>query len=323
MKKVEEPKEVFGFGLRELAWLPWLPLLFIGFLFVWRGEGYGGFIVPFFFYSLISFPIGVMVRRHYRNDKIGANIAAAILFGGPVLGVVAHLTEQAYWNYSYERSWNLLQEYCERDAKEVIHRTVTDVEGVLQMEPYTEYSLTEGGQYGVPDPWYQFSWQSMDYFMLGVFDGGYYFYEQKLDEGSVNGTYIRNFIRFREYAPKDMSELRGYEIGELEKRDSVVTSNVLSEYGWRSEDLTTDKMRRHWVGGGRIEIVELATQEVVAQLTNFYIARGARSWKKSWQIGGSGRGECRQVSSFTVFLRKVLNPINRIPSEEQLLRIAG
>lgn len=309
-------------GLRIWAWLPWLPLLLLGFMFVWRGEGYGGFLVPFFVYSGISFPIGYLVCRAYRGDKIGVNIAKAILFGGPLLAATAHIAEQKYWMIKYEQSWRLLQAYCEKDAKEIIHRTVTGVEGVLQMDPYTRYSLAEDGQYGIPDPWYQFSWQRMESHMLGISDGGYHYLEEKLNDPRKPNSYRRRFIRFEGDISQDVSKLDRLKIGELVSTDTIITPHALSQYGWRSKDITTDEMRALWISGGSIEIVEIGSQKTVAQLTNFYVAKGAKSWRKSWEIAGAGYGQCQQVSSFSEFLRKTLIPTDGLPARDKLLELS-
>ncbi|MFK7732136.1 MAG: hypothetical protein AB8B48_11015 [Pseudomonadales bacterium] len=305
-KDKEDKKKVIPLG----AWLPWLPLLILGFMAVTRANGLGGGLVPLAFYLPVSFLLGAIVVFLYRKNKAAKNVAALILFGGPAFALMIEQTESRYRVSSAKAAQEMLREYCAEQAGSVVYRTAKDVEGVFQMEYREDYSLENASRDDVPDPWYQNSLNTLRSFGLGIFGGGYFFMEKRASLSQNDSTISRVFLAVPEDRRAELLELPGWQAITKLKRKAVQVESIRSKYGWRSKNLTTSKMRKYWITGGSIEIVDLKNEEVMAELTSFYLGKGGLTRADSWSLGE----RCKNAPRFTSFIREVLKPVGGLPS---------
>lgn len=306
----------FRFG----AWLPWLPLLWLGVNAVGLMQGFLDELLPLAIYVLISFPIGIAVCGYYRKDLLGFVLAASILFGGPALGLAYRNYESNRWADKQQISREHLAHYCKEYAGEKIYRKIADVEGVFHINPHIPYSIATGDQYDTPSPWIQTQQSRSEY---KIFEGGgktgYLFVEYHAQPGSTGPPYLRSLISYK----NDLEDLSGQPADRSKEslfyfsKQSV--GSLESEYGWRVEDLTTTAMRDQWISGGTVQIVELASNELLAEHTGFYIGKGAFERGKSWAIAKYPMTDmCMGSYQLESFIRKVLVPPKTLPSNERL-----
>lgn len=104
---------------------------------------------------------------------------------------------------------------------------------------------------------------------------------------------------------------KGYDGNEKEIDTKI--SEITSRYGATWEDLTTQKDLEHSLVGGRIQIIELKTNKVVAELIDYKLEndaisnlRPAREWK-GWNSCLAG-GELSTMSSNKFILSILRNP---------------
>lgn len=94
-----------------------------------------------------------------------------------------------------------------------------------------------------------------------------------------------------------------------------------SRYGYLTEDLTTKEMRDKWIGAGRIKIIDLQTNEVLAERKGYFRAPGDMLKKGAMRWAAGGYSVCPfppNNAGLMRFLHSVLKPIEGFPTNEQL-----
>lgn len=294
------------------AWLPWLPLLVLGFIAVTGASGLGGALVPLVVYLPVSFLLGAVVVFAYRKNVRAKNIAALILFGGPMIAIAVQQTELRHRVSSAKDAQEMLHEICAEQAGAVIYRTAKDVEGVLQMDYREDYSLIKASRDDVPDPWYQRSLNSFRPFGLDVLGGGYFYLERKMHSTFEDEATSITYLALAGDEGYELSQTNDRKTRRSLEKKSLLTKFSISRYGWQAKNLTTDSLRRYWISGGAIEIVDLEAEEVMARLTNFYQSKAIHTGRDSWEPGG----RCKHVPHFASFIREVLQPVQGLPSQK-------
>ena len=99
--------------------------------------------------------------------------------------------------------------------------------------------------------------------------------------------------------------------------------NLLSRYGYLTEDLSTTEMRNNWIGAGRIKIIDLQTNEVLAERKGYFRARGDILPPHGLRWWGGGNLMCPKNGGLLSFLHSTLQPVKGFPSDEQLEHIAS
>ncbi|MBG9389187.1 hypothetical protein [Caenimonas aquaedulcis] len=83
-------------------------------------------------------------------------------------------------------------------------------------------------------------------------------------------------------------------------------------YGVKWEDISTDEDRRLWIAGGKISIVHLPSQEVIATRVGYLIDTGQGSrdgFRQPWAWARMHGNACPPVEGHnSIFARKVLTP---------------
>jgi hypothetical protein len=188
-----------------------------------------------------------------------------------------------------QRAVALWQERC-KSAGEFIHKPVRDVEGVVLLtlrhkfnresqfeldDPYGHDSVAEeylmnflrGFYHQRPNAWpadypprigYQFV-EARD-----PKDGQLYRYTGRLDEPwQTNKSYLKGYLRF--------------------VADRVPIAAPTARYGVRFDDISTRQERELWIAGSSLKVVDLQTQEVVAERVGYMVdlAQGSRAGQRS------------------------------------------
>ncbi len=289
-------------------------------------------LIPLIVYALLSGLIGLLICTWllWKSKRpIAAAIAAFIFFGGPpaLYGYLYFKEKSAQTSYQEDLAY--LKELCAAHGGDKIYKTIDDVQGVFQMKarnPDGDFQWAD--QYGMIEPWALASgdW-SRTAVTLGTRKGqGYWFIEQQPEFGKPEGPpYRRAFLTVTKNKAdiKDSQAIVSADGFWLKKQEMTVLK-LRSRYGYTTEDLTTPELRRRWIGGGKVKIVDLQTNEVLAERTDFYRATGPQV-KMAWASGtGCPSGPPRLVeASLRGFIMEVLRPPRTLPTEQQLLQIQG
>ncbi len=210
---------------------------------------------------------------------------------------------------------------CAEDARITIKRVVENVDGVFIMKRRTkENTGSAGDQYAIGD-FYGYSADSGMYPGM-LIEGSNTNYEGKLRERAIVGyQFVEMPNSENGQDPNAAPFIRITANEKFKKPDyfQVVRTTVdqlTSRYGFDWEDISTPEDRKHWVAGGRTRIVDLSTNEVLAERVGFVV-----NWSHGGRVGGGvwspgiGNGYCpdfvNEDYKTLEFLEKVLKSSKR------------
>jgi hypothetical protein len=289
----------------------------------------------------VSWSIGAIVCgvAYWRKNYQFAKNAALVFFCWPVVLLLANYLRQHFLVSDFEYAKTEVTRLCAIDGGDKIYKTVDNVQGILQMRARKPiyYTRADGSsynamadQYGMEDPYgtAQFDRDDMrNYVGLSSKNidppsrgkQGYWFIEQQPEYGSSKDSeFRRNYLAILE--KPEAWQVEASKGNPLYKVKQFRVSKLKSHYGYLTEDLTTKEMRDHWIGAGRIKIIDLQTNEVLAERKGYFRAsgkllpEGADRW--------SGGGVCPSNDYLLYFLQSVLKPPQDFPTPEQLELIA-
>ncbi len=211
-----------------------------------------------------------------------------------------------------EAAWAHFRKRCSETAGDTILRTVENVDGVLLLRPRrqaTEAQLAD--QFWLGDPYGHDS-------MLP--DSEIRNFLRDLNERDV--PVIRQTTRpgYRYVETKD--ELYGYRRFELDETHSQIVERQIekpiSRYGITWQDISTQEDRKYWVAGGKLQVIDLETNDVLGFRVGYLIEPGFGSQgggRRPWlhaRLTSSERAACPP------FRAQSLVPINRLFVEKIL-----
>jgi hypothetical protein len=262
------------------------------------------FLIPYVLYLCLSWLVGgiVLAFIHKRVRPVVQAIVYTVLFGGPLFIGFYVYAEQAIWEYNFKKDVAYVKELCARDGGDKIYRTVQGVEGIFQVT-YRAGDTDESwrDQFGMQDPWGRAQGDS-DAPALAIgpdVKDGYWFVEQRTGPG------LGPPIRRRFSSTKDA------------KRE-ILVNRLRSRYGYVTEDLSTPEMRKRWIGAGRIRIVDLQSNEVIAERRGYFRAIGPVA-RLAWAgTDAFQNGRMCPNDRIWEFVSRVLRPIGTPPTDVQL-----
>lgn len=216
-------------------------------------------------------------------------------------------------------AWAHFKKRCDENAGEKIYKTAENVEGIFLMKPRpkaTQDQLRE--QYWMGDPYgYRHGIQWYD---TQVFP---FLWDMDERGGSVTTRTERRGFNFVE-APLPDSSIHNKETvlrftlhREAQKLVEKPVSTRQSVYGITWEDISTREDRDHWVAGSKFQIVDLRSNEVVAERIGYLIESGFGSTgqgggRDAWSAARVTGGSCPPIpingSIDRLFVAKVLKP---------------
>ena len=231
----------------------------------------------------------------------------------------------------------LFKERC-KTAGEFIKRTVDDVEGIylLKLRPS---KINRGRQFDMDDP-YGRDFGGDAYkksFLHGAFQAETsgtpaagspprlgYRYVEAVDP--QDGNRYRYTGRVEEPWQHDKSYLKGYKRFVMDKAAAPGTA---PRYGVTYDDISTREDRELWIAGSSLKVVDLKTNEVIAERIGYMIdlGQGANGGGRSpWLMAADNacpsfqrnpnlplppnQGASAQLNQTQDFVEKVLHPIN-------------
>jgi hypothetical protein len=273
-------------------------------------------------YAVVSGLVGLIVcgLLFYRQKYRAGCIAVLVFFGGPVLGYVYLEVDAHLQARQFEEDVAYVKELCAKYGGDKIYRTVDNVEGVFQMrarnpDPDAQWR----DQFGMIDPWGRAIGDS-PYVAVRLFEtpehGGYLYFEQQSSYQKEGPPYRRTLIT---WTGKRIVESQPYypqkdwmQYG----RETITVAKLRSRYGYITEDISTPEMRKRWIGGGRVKVFDLQTNEMMAETTGFFKARGL-SVSDHW---ASTNTLCPMGGGLNGFLAKVLHPKPWINPDSQSVK---
>lgn len=211
-------------------------------------------------------------------------------------------------------------------AGEKIYRTVDNVEGIylLKLRPV---GASYANQFALTDPYGNdvdgdgyiatFLRGSYDPDGLCVLRGlkcpfGYAFVEA-LD--SMDGKRYHYTGRLEEPWQNDKAYLKGYIRFVMDK---TLATSELPRYGVTYEDISTQEEREHWIAGSSLKVIDLQSNEVIAERLGYMMdpGQGSRGGGRApWQMAVShacpafpGVHSQAQIGQTDRFVEKVLLP---------------
>lgn len=281
-------------------------------------------LIPLIAYALLSGLIGLVLCSWllWKSKRpSAAAIVAVICFGGPPALYGFLYLKEGQAQTSFEEDVAYVKELCTKYGGDKIYRTVDNVEGVFQMKARNpDPDKQWADQYGMVEPWaLAFGDRDDSAVKLGTHGRGYWFVEQQPVFGQGDAPPFRR----RVLVDTGLKVRDKYPYGDhlddpLLTAKQISVKNLLSRYGYTTEDLTTPELRKRWIGGGKLTIIDLQTKEVLAEWTDYYRATGPQV-KMAWASGVS----CRRGESIPGFIRSVLRPPQILPTQQQLSQIKG
>ncbi|WP_341922200.1 hypothetical protein [Polaromonas sp. YR568] len=283
-------------------------------------------LIPLIVYALLSGLIGLLACSWllWRSRRSYAALAAAFFFGGPMALYGFLQTEAALAKTSYEEDVAYVKELCAKYGGDKIYKTVDNVEGIFQMKARNpDQDKQWADQYGMEEPWaLAFGDRGSSPSDLGIRGKGYWFIEQQPGYGLNEGPpYRRRFLigtttKIQNSDPDAVVSSEGFVL----ERTEAKVQKLKSRYGYVTEDLSTPELRKRWIGGGKLKIIDLNTHEILAERTDYYRATGSQV-KMAWVDGVSCRRD--KLTYIPSFIRSVLRPPIALPTEQQLAKIKG
>jgi hypothetical protein len=235
-----------------------------------------------------------------RTSKVAKGIGYAIGII-PVFLIALSLLGFAfsrYMQWSAERDFAYFEELCKAQAGDKIYKTVEGVEGIFQMRPRESEEAhfkrtgleAKADQYGMEDP-FSLSIGDSKYLYEMLLKplspekrGRFLFFEMPLAVNPGDQPLYRQLYLSK--TGKMTKVLTGEEVEELAILEKTVPS-IQSRYGYSRSDISTPPMRDKWIAGGKLTIVDLRTNEVLAERTGFIFARHRDGSRDKYPWGGS------------------------------------
>lgn len=253
-----------------------------------------------------------LLRRKVLAGTFGV-AALSILPGIAAKDAIERKVAQADIETYRLEAWAHFEKRCAADAGEKIYRTIENVKGLLLLKPRqqaTDVQLRD--QYWRGDPY------------------GH--------DSIVPDSEIRNFIGYlndRNVATKTPTSRPGYQFVETKNPGGGYTRFQLSAtgqefkqtsvaepeslYGITWTDISTDEDRKYWVAGGRLQVVKLATNEVLGERIGFLLEPGFGSIAGGRVPWGHARFMSSNRAACPPFQPRSLVPINRLFVEKVLV----
>lgn len=233
----------------------------------------------------------------------------------------------------------MFQERCKR-AGEFIHRTAKDVEGVLLMKVRPEKD-NFSNQFVMDDPYGRdFGGDAyIKSFLAGFFEANYrrpdvltaeasphfaYRYVEAIDPN--DGKRYRYTGSVKEVT-KTSSVLMGGDGKTTFKTKQFVLDRVPApsptpRYGITYDDISTPEEREYWIAGSSLKVVDLKTNEVMAERIGYMMDRGqgnTSGGRSPWLLAADNacpefaprHGMTAQPLQTENFVEKVLKPIRK------------
>jgi hypothetical protein len=208
--------------------------------------------------------------------------------------LIAIPKEASALDQSQEKKTTAEQMFSERCKKsgEFIYRTVDDVEGIFLIKIRSgpiNYGETKEHQFRLDDPYGRdFNGEAyITSFLIGryqaITSGGIpglpprngYLYVEAIDQEDGQRYHYTGFLE--EPWQTDKHFLKGYIRFSTKK---VVAAGDAPRYGVTFDDISTREEREHWIAGSSLKVIDMKTNEIVAERIGYMMDRAQGSRKR-------------------------------------------
>lgn len=275
------------------------------------------------FIALVLSAIGLVSKKRHPEIGLGSLFFAIPFFVIPIFAVFASYMQEKTDATAFKEDVAYVKELCAKYGGDHIYKTVDNIEGIFRIkERHPDYDTQEKDQFGMIDPYgdAQRDPQHVEYFLMdqqiSSLDG--YIYVEAPAAFGTNGPPYKRF--YLEPTGRTIGDKYPYKNNAQNPELKVVEKKVeerAGRYGYVIEDLSTREMRKRWIGGGRIKIIDLKTNEILAERVGYFRAIGPAAMSH-WS-GESAYGNqriCPYDSDIKKFLHSVLKPVPYRPLPE-------
>ena len=261
-----------------------------------------------------------------------------------LLGACAGHQEEVQAVERHAKAIAMWQERC-KTAGEKIHKMVDGVDGIFLMKIRT--STNFGDQFKLDDPYGSDS--SGDMYLKNFIKG---FYHQRADKVFPGSPLRAGYSYVEALDPKDGQRYRytggvravrkqditapgvqwelkrnpNYDLNVYEfVLDKAPATGLAPRYGVTYDDISTQAERNYWIAGSSLKVVDLQTNEVIAERIGYMVDRGQGSQaggRSPWLFAADNacpgfqwnphvrvrNGSGEQAGQTLVFVEKVLKP---------------
>ena len=189
----------------------------------------------------------------------------------------------------YEKAEAKFQERCKKSGV-FIHRTAENVEGIFLLKLRPD-GLNYGNQYRMDDPYgSDFLGEGyIEFFLRERDESGLFNITQAGGYGYADAIDPKDGQRYRYTGRIDQPWLHDKRYGEWVRNfvlDKVPTSDPAPRYGVTYDDISTREDRDYWIAGSSLRVIDLQTNEVMAERIGYMMDRGQGSdpgGRSPWQ----------------------------------------
>lgn len=272
------------------------------------------------------------LQRPHRMSRIKKPYRLLVLvLSLSLLGACSSAPHAAQPSERQAKAAAMWRERC-KTAGEKIYRTVDNVEGIYLMKIRTTTNFSD--QFKLDDPYGHDS--TGDMYLLNFLRGFHHQGPDMLGPGfpprvgyryveaqdPKDGQLYRYTGRSEEPWQTNKAYLKGYIRFVLDK----VPSNSAPRYGVTYDDISTHEEREHWIAGGLLKVIDLQSNEVIAERIGYMVdlAQGSNARGRSpWLFAADnacpdfnrdrlrrvpGPGSSAQAGQTLDFVEKVLKP---------------
>jgi hypothetical protein len=301
----------YGHQIKRLPMLTGTPLDLTPFGAVLDGIG-----TLYWMLVLAALAVALWKPKHWLVKLLSAAAVIGIMVVPIALDVMAKREQQAKAKARLDAAMARYEMRC-KSAGEKIVRTVDNVEGVflMKLRPVDNPSDPVPRQFRMNDPY------GKDYDGEGYMQS---FFWGRGGDGKLRQTVLTGvgYDYVEAIDPQDGKRYRytGYHADkyhyELKKIPSVMPG---PRYGVIYDDISTIEDRKMWIAGSSLRVVDLKTNEVIAERIGYMIDRGQGSdagFRQPWAFAADNacpafRRDIIQFDQTRNFVEKVLKPISQ------------
>ncbi len=227
-------------------------------------------------------------KQSGEKARFGSKLLPALLLSLSLLGACSSGPQAAQSSERQAKAMAMWQERC-KTAGEKIHKTVENVDGIYLMKLRPE-GRNFGDQFKLDDPYGHDS--TGDMYLLNFLQG---FYHQRAKVPILGDPPRIGYSYVEAQDPKDGQRYRY--TGRFEQPwrtnknysesyirfvlDKTPAPGTPPRYGVTYDDISTREEREYWIAGSSLKVVDLQTNEVIAERIGYMV-----DWAQGSQVGG-------------------------------------
>ena len=246
--------------------------------------------------------LAALIKPKQTAGKVLWSLLVVVLFIGPM---IPSAYEKYLFKQRYAKAKTLFDGRC-KTAGEKIYRTVENVEGVL-LEKVRSKKINFSDQFVLDDPYgrdlggdgYISSFLRVPTELTGAESQGYLY----VDVNDKTGKLIRYQLQ-RKSSPAGVP----YTV-----ISEIQNTGKAANFGVDYTDISTQTDRENWIAGGKLQVTDLNTKQLIAERTGFIFDQGLGNvdgGRGPWEAAISCGKDDRQYGHTARFVMKSIKPVS-------------